>query len=183
MSAVAADLFHDDVYQAPGANLIDHRVAPVKDRAFSSKGRLGVLSYAARAMAFYAVVIISGAPLLIAYLVSQNGDPSTAAMIGSSAVFLIGFVGGVVYFVLSTIKRLHDLGYSGWYYLLMMVPLIGSILLLFISLKPGKADANKFGVTKQTTTSEKVLGIAGLCIGLLVMVGAMFADVGSLAGV
>jgi len=43
------------------------------------------------------------------------------------------------------VRRLHDIDKSGWYLLLIFVPLIGPILLLIWALKPGTPGDNRFG--------------------------------------
>lgn len=43
-----------------------------------------------------------------------------------------------------TVRRLHDAGHSGWYYLISMIPLIGVILLL-VALCTDSVEGNKYG--------------------------------------
>jgi len=43
------------------------------------------------------------------------------------------------------VRRLHDIGKSGWMYLLMLVPLIGWIWLIILFCQEGKAEANQWG--------------------------------------
>lgn len=43
-----------------------------------------------------------------------------------------------------TVRRLHDVGHSGWYYLISIIPLVGVILLL-IALCTDSVDDNKYG--------------------------------------
>lgn len=43
------------------------------------------------------------------------------------------------------IRRLHDLGMSGWFYLLCLVPVVGPIALLVMFCLKGKNEKNKFG--------------------------------------
>jgi uncharacterized membrane protein YhaH (DUF805 family) len=42
-------------------------------------------------------------------------------------------------------RRLHDLGKSGWYSLLCLVPYINLIVLIYLLLKKGPETANRFG--------------------------------------
>jgi uncharacterized membrane protein YhaH (DUF805 family) len=44
-----------------------------------------------------------------------------------------------------TIRRLHDIGLSGWWYLLTLVPFIGIVWFLYIGLKGGDAEDNEYG--------------------------------------
>ncbi|MER5871158.1 DUF805 domain-containing protein [Streptomyces sp. NPDC002044] len=44
-----------------------------------------------------------------------------------------------------TVRRLHDLGKSGWWYLIILVPLIGGIWLLVLTASEGQSQANEYG--------------------------------------
>ncbi len=44
-----------------------------------------------------------------------------------------------------TIRRLHDIGKSGWWFLIGMVPLIGWIVLLVWMLRDSQPGANQYG--------------------------------------
>ena len=75
--------------------------------------------------------------------------------------FVIGFIGGLIpvlsflslLYVIAIIvpsvglgiRRLHDLNLSGWFYLLVIIPFVGSLALLFLFCVPGDAGDNKFG--------------------------------------
>lgn len=43
------------------------------------------------------------------------------------------------------VRRLHDVGKSGWFFLIVLIPLIGSIWLLVLFLTEGKPGDNKWG--------------------------------------
>lgn len=80
------------------------------------------------------------------------------------ATFIIGFVLGIVdsiigFRILSglfglamllpslgcTARRLHDVGKSGWFQLLGLIPLIGGIIVLVLCIPEGDKEANSFG--------------------------------------
>lgn len=42
-------------------------------------------------------------------------------------------------------RRLHDIDKSAWWLLIVFVPIVGAIVLLVFSLKPGTAGANRYG--------------------------------------
>ncbi len=52
-------------------------------------------------------------------------------------VFIPGFAVGV--------RRLHDVGKSGWFFLIALIPLIGAIWLLVVMLTEGTVGENKYG--------------------------------------
>lgn len=43
------------------------------------------------------------------------------------------------------VRRLHDIGYSGWWMLLLIVPFIGPVALVVMFCLPGNPGENKYG--------------------------------------
>lgn len=43
------------------------------------------------------------------------------------------------------VRRLHDLGKPGWWYLMVIVPIVGPIALLILFCMPGEDKTNAFG--------------------------------------
>ena len=44
-----------------------------------------------------------------------------------------------------TVRRLHDIGKSGWWALLMVVPLVGALVLAVFALQDSQPEANEYG--------------------------------------
>lgn len=44
-----------------------------------------------------------------------------------------------------SVRRLHDVGKSGWYFLLVLIPLLGLIYLIYLYAKEGESGANQYG--------------------------------------
>lgn len=44
-----------------------------------------------------------------------------------------------------TVRRLHDIGKSGWWYLVGLIPIIGGFWLLFLMVTDGVPQENKYG--------------------------------------
>lgn len=61
-----------------------------------------------------------------------------------TATLFIGIVHIVPAFTL-TIRRLHDIGRSGWWYFLPLVPIVGAIILLVWMCWPSDEYANAYG--------------------------------------
>ncbi len=53
-----------------------------------------------------------------------------------------------------SVRRLHDVGRSGWWVLLALVPLIGWIVLVIWAATKGDAAANRFGPPPQPTAGS-----------------------------
>jgi uncharacterized membrane protein YhaH (DUF805 family) len=43
------------------------------------------------------------------------------------------------------VRRLHDVGKSGWFYLIILIPLLGIIWMLVLLVSNGNVGENKYG--------------------------------------
>ena len=43
------------------------------------------------------------------------------------------------------IRRLHDIGKSGWWLLIVLIPLVGALWFLFLMIKDGQPEVNQWG--------------------------------------
>lgn len=66
---------------------------------------------------------------------------------------IVSIIVGLLYFVAHflpglalMIRRLHDIGMSGWFVLLMFIPYIGGIVMLVFALIPGQVQDNEHGL-------------------------------------
>ena len=58
---------------------------------------------------------------------------------------LLVFLVFIVPTISVTARRLHDIGRSGWWLLIGLIPLIGGLILLYWAVKPGDDGDNRFG--------------------------------------
>lgn len=68
------------------------------------------------------------------------------AIIGSPGI--VGFIVGLALLLPGlavAVRRLHDIDKSGWNLLWSLIPLIGSIYLIFLMGRPGTPEANEYG--------------------------------------
>lgn len=103
---------------------------------FTAQGRIGRVRYLGWSMGLILALI----PLFAVIA----GLASVAAPVG----MLLGVavcVGMVVASVFFGVQRLHDIGWSGWLWLVNFVPLVGSVFALLMLLLPGTAGANRYG--------------------------------------
>ncbi len=52
-----------------------------------------------------------------------------------------------------SVRRLHDTGRSGWWLLIMLVPLIGAIVLLVFMVLDSKPETNEYGVNPKAAVA------------------------------
>ena len=61
------------------------------------------------------------------------------------------------------VRRLHDTGKSGWWYLIILVPLIGGLVLLFFFVSDGTRGPNEYGADpKDPPVFGGGAGVSGL---------------------
>lgn len=90
-------------------------------------------------MAFNAVVAF-GVELLVAPLAFRLGFPRVSDAV-IYAYALIAFLPGLSV----AVRRLHDLGMRGWWLLVSLVPVFGSVALIVLFCLPGEKGENRFG--------------------------------------
>lgn len=113
-----------------------------KDSFWSSKGRIRRSTYALRLISL--MIPFS----LFAYLLEDNKDFELLY----SVISLVLFIATVI----QSIKRLHDLNKSGWYYLLFIIPVVNIILGFYLLFVDGTTTSNTYGPSpksKQTVYS------------------------------
>lgn len=44
-----------------------------------------------------------------------------------------------------SVRRLHDTGHSGWYYLLTFIPILGALFLLYFFVSDSAPEENRYG--------------------------------------
>ena len=124
-------------------------------------GRIGRLNYAAVGMV---VLVLLCLPLALLW-----GRP------GAGRVIMAGLAWAalVVWALRLTVLRFHDCNFSGWWALVLPVPILGFLASLVLSFMPGTPGDNDYGEPPRP----------GSWLGFLLAVGGMIIGVGMLAAV
>ncbi len=131
--------------------------------AMTYKGRIGRLRYLAYGMVAYIAVIA------IAFLL---GVLSGALHLPSWIATTLPMICYGFFFGMLTIQRSHDMDWSGWMSLLMIIPVVGLIWVF----KGGTKGENRFGApTPPNTTGVKVLAFIFPALGALSIIGVLAA--------
>ncbi|WP_159295539.1 DUF805 domain-containing protein [Tenacibaculum maritimum] len=69
---------------------------------------------------------------------------------GFSPIYGIYSLGVLIPNIALSIRRLHDIGKSGWLLLLAFIPLIGGIYLLILFVTNGDSGNNEYGADPKT---------------------------------
>ena len=97
----------------------------------------------------------------IIWVLFIGADGVLASFYPFNALIELGILGGI-YLIITIIpitalyiRRLHDTDRSGWWILISVVPIIGSIVLLIFFIQNGTAGENRFGPDpKETQTAS-----------------------------
>lgn len=160
-------------YTAPTATDIgDALFTTYQPRVFSFSGRIGRLRFLAYSLAW---AIAAG---VLASLVGFIMGLSGAIMLG---FFMSMAIAMVPMFVLA-VRRLNDLDVSGWWSLLVLVPVVNIGMLIYNLFWPGSADSNRYGPAPGANTVPVVIAaLIGPVLGLIIAVAFLAAiSIGSL---
>ncbi len=83
-------------------------------------------------------------PFYIIAIVGLSSDSSSLSILGF-AVYGLVVLATLVPTLAVSVRRLHDLNKSGWFYFIALIPLIGSIILLVWFFTDGERFANNYG--------------------------------------
>lgn len=132
---------------------------------FTTEGRIGRLRYLAWSLALMLACIPVFAVAAIGFAISE--------ILGMLLVGL-AVIAMLVVAVQIGVQRLHDIGWSGWLYLLSLVPIIGGVMALLMLVVPGSEAANRFGPPPPAnSTAVKILALLWLLVPVLGIVAAI----------
>lgn len=128
-------------------------------------GRIGRLRY----LAWPLVLILACLPLFgIA-----AGFFAVSEILGGLLMAVVGIAVTVIS-IMFGVKRLHDIGWSGWLLLLTLVPVVGGVFSLLMFIIPGSTAANRFGPPPPpNSTAVKVLALLWVAMIILGIIAAI----------
>jgi uncharacterized membrane protein YhaH (DUF805 family) len=68
-----------------------------------------------------------------------------ASVLGMPAVQILVALGLILPGIAVGVRRLHDLDKSGWWYLIVFVPIVGALILIYFFIQRGTNGSNQFG--------------------------------------
>ncbi len=90
---------------------------------------------------------------VIFYAVAAVIDNFLAAILGFPILTIVFALGLLLPSLAVTIRRLHDIGKSGWWIFISLVPVIGTIWLLVLLCTDSIAGENEFGPNPKELTA------------------------------
>ena len=96
------------------------------------------------------IIIMIGLQVFIA--VSASSNLSSVSMV-LGGLYLIYALGTFIPSIAVAVRRLHDVGKSGWFMFIALIPLIGSIWLLVLFCTEGNRGENIYGADPKNQSS------------------------------
>jgi uncharacterized membrane protein YhaH (DUF805 family) len=159
---------------APPRAIVGENVAGFATlKPFGVEGRIGRLRFLAWSMVLGLVTtaVVGVFALIGLALVSSD---STAGLIIAGILAFFLCLAFLIASIMISVQRLHDIGWSGWLWLLNLVPFVGSFFPLLLLAMPGNQTANRYGAPPPpNSTAVKVLSALWLVVIALVIVGAL----------
>ena len=95
--------------------------------------------------------------LALAYMFGGHAADSVAKAV-SGSVGLGGYIVLVWVQLAVSVKRLHDMGRSGWLYLIALVPFLGSLILLgMLGFRDSERGDNRFGMSQKYPHADRTV--------------------------
>ncbi len=117
---------------------------------FTVLRKYAVFAGRARLKEYWMYVLISAVVVLVLGIVNglMGADVPALPVYYSLAVVLPSLA--------VTVRRLHDTDRSGWWLLILLVPIVGAIVILVFMATPGGETANRFGASPQVVGGEGI---------------------------
>ncbi len=161
-------------YSTPDASLSTGNSGTYNPSLFSFGGRIGRMRYLAYNFGLNILLTIAMIPIIgISALTSGN----MSAMSGISVILI-----GIIYIVALVVtivygkRRLNDLNRSGWFLLLLIIPLINLLLIIYMIFFSGTEGGNNYGPTAiPNSLGVKILGSLVIVMFSLSIIGIFAA--------
>jgi uncharacterized membrane protein YhaH (DUF805 family) len=92
--------------------------------------------------ALFNVILIL--PLYVTAMIGLVSEITALSIIGGLGYIVI-LLGTFIPSLAAVVRRLHDVGRSGWYYFIALIPIAGPIILLVWLFTEGNSGANEYG--------------------------------------
>jgi uncharacterized membrane protein YhaH (DUF805 family) len=170
----------DSPYAPPRASVGESVPEYATLKPFGVEGRIGRLRFLAWSMVLSLVTIAVVAVFALIGLALVSSDSTAGLIIGGILAFFL-CIAFLIASIMISVQRLHDLGWSGWLWLLNLVPFIGTFFPLVLLALPGNNLANRYGAPPPpNSTAVKVLSSLWLVFIALFIVGALAGGISAI---
>ena len=112
-------------------------------------GRASRSEYWWVAVAFLIVSVVFGGILALVLATTGEVQPGggvkgTGPEIAVLVIFGLLYLAVIIPSISVTVRRLHDANFSGWLYLLHLIPYLGSLIVLILTILPSRPEGVRF---------------------------------------
>lgn len=100
------------------------------------------------------MLIVISLEILVVVLVAATQSAIVGGIIG--ILILLYVLGTFIPSIAVMVRRLHDVGKSGWWYFIALVPIIGTIWLLVLLFTDSQEGNNEYGANPKTNEVDLI---------------------------
>lgn len=106
-------------------------------------------------LGYFLVSIILGVILgLSMFILMDTESVFSGGLIIPAVIFVIWILASIIPSIALSVRRLHDAGHSGWFYLFTIIPYIGSAIWIVIGVLETQPSSNKWGPVPGTKLDD-----------------------------
>lgn len=128
-------------------------IDPIRNHYADFSGRAPRKEYWMFMLMYMLLTFIAGVLIVAAALQPFLNEWSLIVLV---VLFMIGMLALIVPSIAIQVRRLHDIGYSGWWYFIGFIPYIGGIIILVMSALRSEIGTNKYGPNPYGVGNEVV---------------------------
>ena len=147
-------------YQAPSADIAETQRTSYQPKIFTSQGRIGRLRMLAYTLAAYLFLLPFFVVAAVMGAAGADIENNSAASIIFFTVVGVCYLASFVFYFMLAKRRFNDMDKSGWFCILILIPLVNLFIILWLIFGRGTRGENRFGPEPVANPlSVKILGI------------------------
>jgi len=102
----------------------------------------------------FLIIMVLLSPMIFSLIITQDNSEPPFLFYVSLVLIIIYQLAILIPTLAVSVRRLHDSGKSGWYYLVNFIPYVGGIIFLVLACIDSEDYANKWGENPKATPDE-----------------------------
>ena len=185
VEVVEKDFVEEEDYETAETTGEDASIWKIVLGNFSFTGRIDRLTFFVGSLIFSAlnsILAVIFFDFITSFFVRSlslkeaSGGSFLAAFTGAGLLFAVVGIALTVFSIRLPLRRLQDIGYSGWWALILLIPYVNFVFWLFLVFKSGEEGDNQYGPPPGDTSQRLLAGV----LAVLVIIGSGFYFVQSM---
>lgn len=136
-------------------NMIDWYKKVVFENYANFSGRARRSEYWYYTLCNIIIVLVLAIPMIGSILIAENSGEEPGFLFSLSVILIIVYYLATFLPTLAvSVRRLHDTGKSGWYYLVNFIPYVGGLIFLVLACQDSEMYTNKWGQDPKAKPDE-----------------------------